>query len=70
MHMSVTREVTHVICKYCDYHPITIQDVAVVVTAAGQDVSLIINLKVPYSNSIPIVLFKLALRLQLLGCIS
>ena len=35
MHMSLTPEVTHVICKRCDCHPITIQDVAAIVSAAG-----------------------------------
>ena len=56
MHMSLTPEVTHVICERCDCHPITIEDVTVVVTAAGGDASLLINnLKAPYPNSIPVV---------------
>ena len=56
MYMSLTPEVTHVICEHCDCHPITIQDVAATVTAAGQDASLLINnLKAPYRNSIPVV---------------
>ena len=56
MHMSLTLKVTHVICVHCDCHPITIQDVAVAVTTAGQDASLLINnLGAPYHNSIPIV---------------
>ena len=56
MHMSLTLEVTHVICKRCDCHPITIEDVTVVVTAAREDASLLINnLGAPYPNSIPIV---------------
>ena len=55
MYMSLTLEVTHVICKHCGCHPITIQDVAVVVTAVGQDASLLVNnLRAPYPNSIPI----------------
>ena len=56
MHMSLTPEVTHVICERCDYHSITIQHVVVVVTIAGQDASFLINnLRAPYPNSIPIV---------------
>ena len=56
MHMSLTPKVTHVICKRCDCHPITIQDVAAAVTAAGQDASFLINnLGAPYRNSIPVV---------------
>ena len=56
MHMSLTPEVTHVICECCDYHPITIQDVTTVVTTVGQDASLLVNnLGAPYPNSIPIV---------------
>ena len=56
MHMSLTPEVTHVICKCCDCHPITIQDVVAAVTAARQDALLLINnLRAPYHNSIPIV---------------
>ena len=37
MHMSFTAEVTHVICKHSDCHPITIQAVVVVVTTVGQN---------------------------------
>ena len=56
MHMSLTPEVTHVICESCNCYPITIQDVAVVVTATGQDASLLINnLGAPYRNSILVV---------------
>ena len=56
MHMSLTPKVTHVICERCDCHPITIQDVAVVVTATGQDTSLLINnLRAPYRHSILVV---------------
>ena len=56
MYMSLTPEVTHVICEHCDCHPITIQDVDVAVIAAGQDASLLVNnLGAPYPNSIPIV---------------
>ena len=56
MHMSLTPEVTHVTCERCNCHPITIQDMAAVVTAAGQDASLFVNnLGAPYRNSIPIV---------------
>ena len=56
MHMSLTPKVRHVICKCCDCHPITIQDMAAVVTTTGQDASLLINnLEVPYHNSIPVV---------------
>ena len=55
MHMSLTLEVIHVIYKHYDYHPITIQDVAAVVTTAGQDASFLINnLGAPYRNSIPV----------------
>ena len=56
MHMSITSEVTHVIYKRFDCHPITIQDVAATITTARQDALLLINnLGAPYSNSIPIV---------------
>ena len=56
MHMSLTPEVTHVICEHCNCHPITIQDVTAAVTAAGEDASLLVNnLGAPYPNSIPIV---------------
>ena len=56
MHMSLTPEVTHVICERCDCHPITIEDVTAVVTAAGEDASLLVNnLGAPYPNSISIV---------------
>ena len=56
MHLSLTPEVTHVICERCDCHAITIEDVTVVVTAAGGDASLLVNnLRAPYPNSIPIV---------------
>ena len=56
MHMSLTPEVTHVICERCDCHPITIQDVAIVVTATRQDASLFINnVGALYPNSIPII---------------
>ena len=56
MHMSLTPEVIHVICERCDCHPITIQDVAATVIAAGQDASLLINnLGAPYRSSIPVV---------------
>ena len=56
MHIFLTVEVMHVICERCDCHPITIQDVAVVVTTARQDASLLVNnLGARYSNSIPIV---------------
>ena len=56
MHMFLIPEVTHVIYKRCNCHPITIQDVAVTVTTAGQDASFLINnLGAPCSNSIPIV---------------
>ena len=56
MHMSLTPKVTHVICEHCDYHPITIQDVAATLIAIGQDALLLINnLGAPYHNSIPIV---------------
>ena len=56
MHMSLTSEVTHVICERCDCHPITIQDVTAAVTVAEQDSSLLVNnLGAPYPNSIPIV---------------
>ena len=56
MHMSLTPEVTHMIYERCDCHPITIEDVIAVVTAAGQDALLLINnLVAPYPNSIPIV---------------
>ena len=55
MHMSLTLEVTHMICERCDCHPIIIQDVATTVTAAGQDASLLINnLGAPYRSSIPV----------------
>ena len=36
MHMSLTPEVTHVICERCDCHAITIEDVTVAVTAAEE----------------------------------
>ena len=56
MHMSLTPEVTHVICERCDCHPITIEDVTVAVTAAGGDASLLVNnLGAPYPNSILVV---------------
>ena len=56
MHMSLTPKVTHVICKRYDCHPITIEDVAAIVTTAGQDASLLINnLGAPHHNSIPVV---------------
>ena len=56
MHMSLIPEVTHMICKRCDCHPITVQDVTTVVTVVGQDASLLVNnLEAPYSNSISIV---------------
>ena len=56
MHISLTPEVTHVICECCDYHSISIQDVAVGVTIVEQDALLLINnLGAPYPNSIPIV---------------
>ena len=55
MHMSLTPEVTHVICERCDCHPITIEDVTAAVTAAKEDASLLVNnLGAPYPNSIPI----------------
>ena len=56
MHMSLIAEVTHVICERCDCHPITIQDVAAIVTAVGQDALLLVNnLRARHSNSIPII---------------
>ena len=56
MHVSLTPKVIHVICERCDCHPITIQDVAAVVTEARQDALLLVNnLEAPYPNSIPIV---------------
>ena len=56
MHLSLTPEVTHVICERCDCHAITIEDVTVAVTAVGRDASLLVNnLGAPYPNSIPIV---------------
>ena len=56
MHMSLTPEVTYVICECCDCHPIIIEDVTAAVTAAGEDASFLVNnLGVPYPNSIPIV---------------
>ena len=56
MHFSLTPEVTHVICERCDCHAITIEDVTVVVTAAGGDASLLVNnLGALYPNSIPVV---------------
>ena len=56
MHLSLTLEVTHVICEHCDCHAITIEDVTVAVTAAGGDASLLVNnLGAPYPNSIPVV---------------
>ena len=56
LHMSLTAKVTHVICKRCDCHPITIQDVVAAVTVARQDVLLLINnLRARHSNSIPII---------------
>ena len=56
MHMSLTPEVIHVICERCDCHPITIEDVTVVVTVARGDASLLVNnLEAPYPNSIPVV---------------
>ena len=58
MHMSLTPEVTHVICERCDcvVTPITIEDVTVAMTAAGGDASLLVNnLGAPYPNSIPVV---------------
>ena len=56
MHMFLTLEVTHVICKRCDCHPITIEDVTAAVTVAGQDASLLVNnLGAPYPNSILVV---------------
>ena len=52
MHMSLTPEITHVICERCDCHPITIEDV----TAAGEDALLLVNnLGAPYPNSILVV---------------
>ena len=56
MHMSLTSKVTHVICERCDCHPITIEDVTTIVTAAGEDASLLVNnLRAPYPNSILVV---------------
>ena len=56
MHLSLTPEVTHVICKRCDYHAITIEDVIVAVTAVRGDASLLVNnLGASYPNSIPVV---------------
>ena len=56
IHMSITAEVMHVICEHCDCHPITIQDVATVVTTIRQDASLLVNnLGARHSNCIPIV---------------
>ena len=60
MHMSLTLEITHVICERCDCHAITIEDVTVVVTVAvtvtREDASLLVNnLGAPYPNSIPVV---------------
>ena len=56
MHLSLTPEVTHVICEHCDCHAITIEDVTVAVTAAEGDASLLVNnLRAPYPNSIPVV---------------
>ena len=56
MHMSLTSEVTHVICERCDCHPITIEDVTVAVTAPKGDASFLVNnLEAPYPNSIPVV---------------
>ena len=56
MHMSFTVEVTDVICKWYDCHPITIQNVAVAMSDARQDASFLINnLKVPNFKSILIV---------------
>ena len=54
--MSLTPEVIHVICERIDCHPITIQDMAAVLTTTGQDASLLINnLGAPYHNPIPVV---------------
>ena len=56
MHLSLTPEVTYVICERCDCHAITIEDVTVTVTAAEGDASLLVNnLGAPYRNSIPVV---------------
>ena len=56
MHLSLTPEVTYVICECCDYHAITIEDVTIAVTAAGGDASFLVNnLEAPYPNSIPVV---------------
>ena len=56
MHMSLTPEVTHVICECCDCHPITIEDVTAAVITTGEDASLLVNnLGAPYPNSIPVV---------------
>ena len=56
MHLSLTPEVTHVICERCDCHAITIEDVTITVTAAGGDASLLVNnLGAPYPNSILVV---------------
>ena len=56
MHLSLIPEVTHVICKHCDCHAITIEDVTVAVTAVGANASLLVNnLGAPYPNSIPVV---------------
>ena len=56
MHLSLTPEVTHVICERCDCHVITIEDVTVAVTAAGGDaLRLVNNLGAPYPNSILVV---------------
>ena len=75
MHMSLTPEVTHVICERCDCHAITIEDVTVDVTAAGGDASLLVNnLGAPYPNSIPVVysnwLTDCNFRCVLLSCIE
>ena len=56
MHLSLTPEVTHVICERCDCHAITNEDVIATVTAAGGDASLLVNnLGAPYPNSILVV---------------
>ena len=43
MRMIFDEEVTHIICYRCEYHPITIEDIAESLHAIGYNTSLFVN---------------------------
>ena len=59
MHMTFNEEVTHVIYYCCEWHPITVEDVANSLLSVGYNTLTLINsLPWPYSNLIPIFYSK------------